>query len=94
VLFRSRQAVGQLAYLLLQSVDVGVAWIGDDACLAELIAAPLELLFEVQVGAVERGAGDTTGGGEGLDVALAARRDLPAQQPSIVARIAASFCAR
>jgi hypothetical protein len=40
----------------------------------------LELLFEVGVGAVERGAGDTGFDGEGLDVALASGRDGAVEQ--------------
>jgi hypothetical protein len=54
----------ELADLLFEPVDLGLAQIGDDAGLAELIASSLELLLQVQVGGVEGGAGDTAGAGE------------------------------
>ena len=52
--------------MLLEPVDLDVAWIGDDAGFAKLIASSLELLLQVQVGAVERGAGDPAGRREGF----------------------------
>jgi hypothetical protein len=56
LLFLGGQSLLELADLLLQTLDLAFARVGDHPGLAELVAAPLELLLQVQVCAVERGA--------------------------------------
>jgi hypothetical protein len=58
LLFLGGQSLLELADLLLQTLDLTFARVGDHAGVAQLVAAALELLLQMQVGAVERGAGD------------------------------------
>ncbi len=69
--------------LVLEAGDLGVAAVGDIACLLAGLEPGLELLAEVGVGpgAVEGGAVDGCLAGEGLNVALAAGRDVAAEEP-------------
>ena len=69
--------------LVLEAGDLGVAAVGDVAGLLAGLEPGLEFLAEVGVGpgAVEGGPVDGCLAGEGLDVALAAGRDVAGEEP-------------
>ena len=79
-------AVGQLlperGVLVLEPGDLGVAAVGDVACLPAGLESGLGFLAEAGAGAGAVEGGPAGGlAGEGLDVALAAGRDVAAEEP-------------
>jgi hypothetical protein len=77
------QSLPERGVLVFEAGDLGVAAVGDVACLLAGLEPGLEFFAEVGVGAGAVEGGPVDGGFEceGLDVALAARRDVTAQQP-------------
>jgi hypothetical protein len=74
-------AGGELGYLGLEPVDPGVARVAELSGVALLLAAALEVVLEVAVGAVEGGSAHAGVAGQGLDVAASPGRELPVQEP-------------